>query len=144
RDHLPSEWRNAVRARQELAESQEGLGLLTADREPDEAEKSYCSALVIWEKLAAESPEVPYYRMRTATVQHRLGMLQLDRGRCREAEEYQQRATTLTESLVQELPALPEYRWSLANSHHGQAEVLVASGKLREAENLFRKAIALR
>jgi serine/threonine protein kinase/Flp pilus assembly protein TadD len=142
-DHMPKEWRDSMRARQEFAESQEGLGLLTAHHETDQAERACRTALATWETLSQQMPEVPYYRMRAALVLHRLGLVLLDRGQTDEAGACQKQALDLSEKLAESLVTLPECRWSLACSRNGKGQVLAASGRLREAEPEYRSAILL-
>ena len=126
------------RAYERLASVRRHLG----DRE--QASADYRQALIIFQTLAAEHPDVPAYRQQQARCHHGLASMLFDLGKQQEAETEQRQALALQRPLAAAFPDDPAYRSDLAASHHMLGFMLKAAGNAREAETEYDRAIALR
>jgi tetratricopeptide (TPR) repeat protein len=96
-----------------------------------------------YERLAADLPAVPEYRLELARSHINLGNLLSDQGKPPEAEQQNRQALALSAKLAADFPDVPEYRRVLAYSHNDLAIVLAGLGKRSEAEQQVRQALAL-
>jgi serine/threonine protein kinase/tetratricopeptide (TPR) repeat protein len=127
--------------------------LLTAAGRKQEAEAHYRQALVLWEKLATQSPAVPDYRYQLARTYRLLGEFLAANKRPEEAEKVSLQAITVLEEMwkLQEAklaPADPEARHKLGHALNGLAWRLATCPdvKLRNpkrAVDLAQRAVAL-
>jgi tetratricopeptide (TPR) repeat protein len=128
----------------ELARSHNNLGNLLRDLgKRAEAETAYRHAAVIQEKLAADFPAVPQYRLELAGSHNNVGILLADLGKRSEAEVAYRRALAIQEKLSADFPAVPQYRLELAKSHNCLGDLLGDLGKRAEAEAAYRRALAI-
>src|SRR5262249_58936523 len=72
-----------------------------------DAEKGFRQALEQYEKLSADFPDVPGYRISVADCRERLAAVFLFQGRLREAEQGFKEALALAEPLAEQHPANP-------------------------------------
>jgi serine/threonine protein kinase/Flp pilus assembly protein TadD len=108
-----------------------------------EAAAAYDLARDGFEKLAADFPAVPLYRLNLAIGHNNLGLLLNDLGKGSEAKQQYRQALALLEKLAADFPAVPEYRQTLAESHYNLGILLRDMGKWAEAEQQYRQALAL-
>jgi tetratricopeptide (TPR) repeat protein len=109
-----------------------------------EAEEQFRKALAIREKLAADFPAVPVYRLHLAGSHSNLGTLLREVGKRPEAEEQFRKALAIQEKLAADFTAVPAYRFELAATHNNLGNLLWNLGKRPEAEEQHRKALAIR
>jgi tetratricopeptide (TPR) repeat protein len=109
-----------------------------------EAEAAYRRALVIEDKLAADSPTVPEYRRALAGSHNNLGNLLGDLGKHAEAEAAFRQALVSQERLAADFPSVREYRQNLASGHYSLGVLLYGLKKHGEAEAAFRRALSIR
>jgi tetratricopeptide (TPR) repeat protein len=118
--------------------------LLAALKKRAEAEAAYRQALALQERLTADFPAVPAYRLELASSYNSLGVLLRDLRKWAAAESACRQALALRERLAADFPAMPLYRQELASSHNNLGMLLAALGKRAEAEAAYRQALALR
>jgi tetratricopeptide (TPR) repeat protein len=99
--------------------------------------------LALQERLAADFPTVPQYRLQLAGSHNNLGVLLEAQGKRAEAEAAYRQALALQERLAADFPTVPQYRRSLAASHNNVGNLLRELGKRAEAEAALRQALAL-
>jgi serine/threonine protein kinase/tetratricopeptide (TPR) repeat protein len=111
--------------------------------EREAALADYCQAIGLLEKLAADFPAVPDYRIQLAQNHHNLGLLLHDLGKDVEAAEHYRQALGLLEKLPAEFQTVPVFRHQWAVSHHNLGLVLNGLGKWQEAQEHYRQALRL-
>jgi serine/threonine-protein kinase len=97
-----------------LLRAAEELGPGAAWRRYQEAERAYHSALVIFDKLAANFPGVPLYRKELANTCAGLGVVHTRKHEWSEAEAYFGQAQRLFGDLVRQFPEIVDYQVHLA------------------------------
>ena len=78
------------------------------------SEKAFRQALEQYEKLSADFPDVPAYRISSADCRERLASVLLFQGRLQEAEQGFTEAVALAERLAEQHPADRTVRMTLA------------------------------
>src|SRR5207249_3505249 len=107
-----------------------------------EAEKILRRSLGVFEKLAADFPKIPYYRVEQGFTHWKLGWLMNSLSRPREAEEPFRQAMAVYKKLAADYPQNQDYRLRLAQSYNYLAEVLVRQGKHAERAGQWDNAAA--
>jgi tetratricopeptide (TPR) repeat protein len=107
----------------------------------DQAKAIRRRALDLHEKLVADSPANPEYRMALSTSYENLGNLLRQTGEFVDAVRAQQRAIELGEKLTADSPAVPGYRVHLAQVLTNLGITLKYKGQLAEAESAYRRAL---
>ena len=109
-----------------------------------QARPEYEQALALWEKLVADFPTVPDYRIGLAASHSNLGLLLLEGlGLRAEAQEEYQKACVIYEKLARDFPAAPDCRGDLARCHNNLGLLLVGLGKSAEAQKQHNKALVI-
>jgi tetratricopeptide (TPR) repeat protein len=112
----------------------------------EEAEKSFRTAVRLYEKLAGDSSDVSMvqvYRRELAISQAGLGNLLVRLGRHAEAEAAYRQALALQEKLAGDYPSRPQFRVDLADSYVNFGNFLRDRGQLQAALDRYGKAISL-
>ncbi len=125
---------------QELAATDDNLGLLWTPLAPRKAEEAYQQALALLEGLARRYPNRPDYRQRLAVTHLNLGTL-LARTDPPEAERACRKALEIQDKLVAEFPAIPEYEDGLARTLFSLAYLRNTRRDLDGARRLLLEAI---
>jgi eukaryotic-like serine/threonine-protein kinase len=110
---------------------------------PEEGVPAFQRALALLEKLAADFPTVPKYRLGLAKTLNHLGILLTDLGQRPAAETAYRRAVELYAKLAADFPTVPEYSKELADSHNNLALLLAGQGQHAAAEAAHRRALAI-
>src|SRR5262249_26815589 len=130
------------------------LGALLSDLDKrEQAEAAYRQALTLREKLVADFPAVPQYRLELARSHNNLGYLLAGLGKRAESEAAYRQALAILEKLAADFPAVPQYRQDVAvwneyasvllldRNDDGYREVckrvLERFGKTKEAEEKY-------
>jgi tetratricopeptide (TPR) repeat protein len=100
-------------------------------------------ALAIKQRLAADFPRVPEYRLELARAYNNLGALVIGAGRRTEAENAYRDALAMLKQIAVDFPTVPGYRRELATSHYNRGLVLSATGRLKEAEDNYDRALTI-
>jgi serine/threonine protein kinase/tetratricopeptide (TPR) repeat protein len=116
-------------------------GALAKSAKPQEAEKAFRRALVIWTALAAANPKHPGYRNAVAYDRQKLGELYQQTGRLTQAGSAWREAQALCEKLAAEVPGEPTYLSHVAHLDWRLAGLLKEDGKPKEAEQAYRRAL---
>jgi serine/threonine-protein kinase len=131
--------------RAELGRAYIRLASLTSDiGDKEKAIRFYGQALAVWDELAHEQLECPYYRDRQANCHDNLALLYRDTRRPAEAEESHRRALRILEALVQDHGNVAEYQDSLASSYNGLGNLYSRTGRLDDAGTAYGKALTIR
>jgi eukaryotic-like serine/threonine-protein kinase len=109
----------------------------------EEARPEYEQAVALREKLAADFPIVPQYRLDLALSHNSLGLLLKGLGKRTEAEAQYRKAVAIQEKLVTDFPFVSECRSELASSHTNLGVLLAGLGKWPDAEEQFKKGLTL-
>ncbi len=139
---LADDFPEAPEHRQNLASALHKLGILLGDTgRYAEEEQLHRRALLLQERLAADSADVEYQRDLARGLFYQGQALTWLR-RSREAEESYRRAIDLQEKLAADFPAVPEHRQHLAESHcyRGKLQDVVGAG---ESDKAMRRSIEL-
>jgi serine/threonine protein kinase len=107
------------------------------------SEKAFRQALEQYEKLSADFPEVPAYRISSADCRERLASVLLFQGRLQEAEQALKETLALAERLAEQHPADCTVRMTLAMGSRHWGETLKRMGRPQEVEKLVRRAEAI-
>jgi tetratricopeptide (TPR) repeat protein len=110
---------------------------------PAEAVQAYRQAIAIWEKLAADFPDVPEYRHMLARGYLNSGSCLQGMGRLAEAENRYRNALPLWEKLTADQPSVSEYQECLAALRHSLAGLLIRTGRWAEAVQSLRQELTL-
>ncbi|HEV3437501.1 MAG TPA: protein kinase, partial [Gemmata sp.] len=108
-----------------------------------ESATAYRMARDLFEKLAADFPNVPEYRDGLAGSHISLGVPLHDLGQVAEAEEQFQKALTIWEKLAAEFPNVLKYRTALATGHQNLCSLLARKGQVAEAKEQYQKALTI-
>src|SRR5262249_34469813 len=101
-------------------------------------------ALAYYQELTRELDSDAEARLEKAMAHRRVGEVQQQLGRPREAEEAYRRALTLFENLAANSPEVPDHGWILAACLDKLGRLLAADPhRLPEAEQVFRRALTL-
>jgi tetratricopeptide (TPR) repeat protein len=142
---LAGESPQSQQARQDLAYSY--YSLADYDRyDPgrlEDSAKAFRQALEQYEKLSADFPDVPAYRISSADCRERLASVLLFQGRLQEAEQGFKQAVALAERLAEQHPADRNVRMTLAMGSRHWGETLRRLARPREVEKPFRRAEAI-
>jgi serine/threonine protein kinase/tetratricopeptide (TPR) repeat protein len=142
---LVSEFPAVAVYRDELAQSQSSLGLLSRDLEKlPQAMSAFREAVALWSALAGEFPAEKEFRYRRAVAQLNHGLALGDFGKKAEAKEAYGQAIAGLARLVREDPKNALYRYALANGYTNLGLVWSDLGKEEAAERAYEGAIALR
>jgi tetratricopeptide (TPR) repeat protein len=109
----------------------------------DEARTGYEEAIILFQELTADFPDVPRYRRDLASNHNDAGLVLRDLGMRSEAEMAFRRALAIQEKLTADFPTVPQYRRDLATNHNNVGLVLRDLGKGPEAETAYRRALAI-
>jgi WD40 repeat protein len=132
-------------ARQERAVDSLNLGaLLQSSGYLTEAAAAYRQALVQYERLGEDFPDVPAYQQELGRCQFRLGMaLKASRQRA-EAEAAFQNALAVQEKLVARFPTEPRHRQAVGQTYNELGILEFESNRPAEAEDAYRRSLAIR
>jgi tetratricopeptide (TPR) repeat protein len=108
---------------------------------PAQAEGALGRALGLLEKLSADFPAVPEYRLQLAQSSSNLGTMLVDAGRPAEAEKPLHRALSLYETRAAGPPG--DHRLERATTNNSLGRALRAAGRPGEAVQPYRQALAL-
>lgn len=108
-----------------------------------DAEKVFRQAVEQYEKMSADFPDVPGYRITIADGRERLASVLLFQGRLQEADQGFKEALALAERLAKEHPADPTVRMPLAMGSRHWAETLRGMAQTAEAEKALRRSEAI-
>jgi tetratricopeptide (TPR) repeat protein len=127
----------------ELARTLNNLGnCLWEYKNPPAAEKSLRESLHIWQRLSADFPKIPEYRLEQTAVHTTLGtMLSADRPEQANAEYGE--AIRIRRRLVEDFADRPEYRNWLADTLRKYGFMLANNGNWEEGDKQFREAVAI-
>jgi serine/threonine protein kinase/tetratricopeptide (TPR) repeat protein len=106
------------------------------------AEAAYRRALPILERLTAESPLVPLYRVGRESCEDGLAVVLRETAQFGEAERMCVRAIKTAEGLVNDFPSTPGYRHNLAMDQERAATVYMTLGKYDDGIRAFDLAKA--
>jgi tetratricopeptide (TPR) repeat protein len=118
--------------------------LLTATKRTQDVERTLRMALSVFERLASDFPDDPFYRLEAAyTCLSRLGpFLAGQSGRRKDAEDVYRRGLDTHEKLVAGFPRRdPLYQRRLASNYDALADLLQGDGRTAQAEQIYRRAI---
>jgi tetratricopeptide (TPR) repeat protein len=136
--------RTRLEYRQSIASCYLDVGnLLSADRQPKQAEAAYGGAIELWKQLAKDFPNRPDILHDLARSHHDLGVFLYDGRRPKEAEVAYRAAVAIRKQLVKEFAKRTDFRQDLARSHNNLGNVLYTTGRLKEAEAAYRDALPL-
>ena len=107
-------------------------------------EPLYRGSVEILERLAAQWPLIPEFRVFLGTRRDRYGNMLVKADRLPEAEIQYRSAIATYETLLSEFPSLPEHRDRIAVSENHLADLLESLGRDEEAERSWQRAIQLR
>jgi tetratricopeptide (TPR) repeat protein len=105
------------------------------------AEEAYRQAKSILEKLAAESPTRPAYRLDLAMADNNLGAVLHVAGKLTQAEELYRQSLAIYQKLADDFPDIPDYQHELARGHGNLGLLLERTGRHKEAEQAHRQAV---
>jgi serine/threonine protein kinase/tetratricopeptide (TPR) repeat protein len=108
-----------------------------------DAVAGYDRAIRLYEKLAADSPDVPEYAIELARSYFNLGGILFELGKWPEAESANRQAAALHEKLAAKFPAQPQHRHDLADDLNDLGILLRERGEFKEAEQIYRRAVDL-
>jgi tetratricopeptide (TPR) repeat protein len=111
--------------------------------DPEEDLRACRSVMAAEERLAAEFPFVPDFRVGLAWSHHYFSSHLRRLDRLAEAEAEDRRAVELFEAVIQEHPTVEPYRRLMASVCEGLGQTLVATGRPREAVPYLRRAVEL-
>ena len=141
-DH-PSDAGHARLPGRTYASHHELASLLRRTRQFSEGAKEYRRAIAGWEKLAADVPSQPIYRVHAAvTYGYDLAAVLAEGGQAQEAAEATRQAVVLFEKLAADFPEdghgghLLECRFKLG-------VLLAAGGRFQQAEQAYSKILEL-
>jgi serine/threonine protein kinase/Flp pilus assembly protein TadD len=100
-------------------------------------------ALGFYQEFARRSSGDPIARRETARAWYRVGNIQWNLGRRRQAKQACDEAITMLEELAAELPRESERRVTLAHAYQLRARILTSGARLRDAEKCYRQALVL-
>jgi tetratricopeptide (TPR) repeat protein len=130
----PAHWR-------ELAASYNNLALALDAAELAESERLLRRAQSLQDRLAADYPDVPGYRLDAGVTRGDLEMVLFKSRRHEEADQASREAIDILEKLVAEAPAVRDYRFALANALNNHAAFLGQRGRADEIEPVLRRAV---
>jgi hypothetical protein len=122
---------------QKLGQAFEAIGLLR------EAEEAYRYAIGIREKLVADCPAVPSYRLQLASDYSGLASFAAEADQYNEAAAVYRKAVGVLEQLVEELPQAPVYRLQLEDNYRQLGDTLKEMGRVQEAERAYQQALQI-
>lgn len=127
------------------AESYYNLGGLYAamDRD-DDAQRQFELAFAVWEHLAKDHYDVSAYMAGLAKSQMSIGILHLQHGDWKDAEERLGSAQSLRSILVGKHARVLQYRVELALSHDAVGNLYQAQGNFSKAAENYRAALLIR
>jgi tetratricopeptide (TPR) repeat protein/tRNA A-37 threonylcarbamoyl transferase component Bud32 len=131
--------------RQELARTQNNLGILLQDtNRPEEADAAYEQATTLLQGLVDEHPSVAVYRYELGRTQINIGSLRKATKRLDDAESAYRQAIELLGALHRESPMTRRYRYALAVSHLNLSNLMLwDADRERETEEAYHEAIGL-
>jgi serine/threonine protein kinase/Tfp pilus assembly protein PilF len=142
--HLTADFPNRPEFRQNLAKTQNNLGILLCDTgRLAEGETAFRDALALQKQLTTDFPDRAIFRYDMASSGNNLGFLLRRIGRLAEAEAVLRDALAIQKQMTADFPNRPEFRHLLAKGLHGLASLLYDAGRPEEAETAFRDALAL-
>ena len=114
----------------------------------DEAEKTFCKALALAQRLETGSPRAHRFRHLVALNHHALGIVLGEVGEPQEAEKAFRQALAIWSDLVKENPALEQYSWWLAWCYNDLADLFATCPAAHyhdasQAVRLAQKAVEL-
>jgi serine/threonine-protein kinase len=142
---LADESPQSQEARQDLAVSYFSLAdyYRWASGRQKDAEKAFRQSLEQYEKLSADFPDVPAYRISRADCRERLASVLLFQGRLQEAEQGFNETVALVERLAEQHPVDRTVRMTLAMGSRHWGETLWRLSRPQEVEKSFRRAEAI-
>jgi tetratricopeptide (TPR) repeat protein len=117
--------------------------VLAASGQAREAERHYCKAVDLLERLVEEWPEAALCRVNLAQTLAGLANLLQGPGRRQEAEEVRRRVIHHYQTLTANFPEEPRYRLNLVHSYLERVRLLWELGRQAEAAEPYRKALEL-
>jgi serine/threonine protein kinase/tetratricopeptide (TPR) repeat protein len=108
----------------------------------EEGRLTASAALKTGEKLAADYPNIPRYRLALQTLCGNLGTLLLRSGPLDEAEMYLEKAHTISEKLAADFPTVPVYHSRVGGDLNNLAVVAGRRRQFDEQRRFLEKAIA--
>jgi tetratricopeptide (TPR) repeat protein len=108
-----------------------------------EAKAAYRRALKLQEKLAAEHPAVPQYRLDLAGSYVNFGSLLREQGQTQAPLDWYAKALPLLQTLLAKDARLATARIYLRNAHWGRAQVLAQLGRPAESAKDWQQAAEL-
>ena len=112
-------------------------------RSPD-SENAYRRAVALGQRLAADFPSQPEFRLELALSHGALGALLQATGRSPEAETAYHDALAILKKLVTDFPDRPDFRQGLSGIQNNLGNLLYETGRLAEAEAVHSEALAIR
>jgi tetratricopeptide (TPR) repeat protein len=140
---LVSELPNDSTYQQDLSRTIYNLGILSADRSPEKAEKFYFEAIAILENLVARSPGVAAYQEGLARSYLDLVAVRGNTRHFQEAKEANKQATALLENLVKNYPTNRDYKLELAIGYNSLGTSLRALRQPAQAEKAHREGVRI-
>jgi tetratricopeptide (TPR) repeat protein len=126
---------------EELAASYNNLAGAQGPNQQSESERLLRQALALQDKLAAEHPQTPYYRLDASVTRTDLAGLLFTTKRPDEALQASQEGIDGLERLVAAEPSSTEYRYRLGNALNNRGAFLGESGRFEEAKPVFRRSV---
>jgi serine/threonine-protein kinase len=109
----------------------------------EERRKILEAALALYRGLLDENSTEPDVRMETAQAYGRVGDINKELGRTREAEQAYGRAVAALRELAADYPAVPRYQQALAHAHNNLAILFAAFKQTDRAEASFQEALTI-
>jgi tetratricopeptide (TPR) repeat protein/tRNA A-37 threonylcarbamoyl transferase component Bud32 len=124
----------------ELAAGWNNLALALGPNELAESERLLRRALAMQDRLAADHPDAPGYRLDAGVTRGDLATVLFERQRPEEADQATREAVDGLERLVAAAPSERDQRFALARVLNNHAAFLGRRGRTREAEPVLRRA----
>ncbi len=135
---LAGEYPDFSRYKEELAATYNVLGNVCG---PKEAEEAYRESIKLKEQLAADSPNVPYYRLDLVQSLNNLTGLLTGAGRMPEATRANAEARRHAERLLRDFPGVADHQKALARTYQRRADIELAAGRAGAAAAEWKQAL---
>ena len=135
---LVGEYPDFSRYKEELAATYNVLGSVCG---PKEAEEAYRESIKLKEQLAADSPNVPYYRLDLVQSLNNLTGLLTGAGRMPEATRTNAEARRHAERLLKDFPGVADHQMALARTYQRRADIELAAGRVGAAAAEWKRAL---
>ncbi len=117
--------------------------LLKASGRLEPAKQAYRDAQTIWQKLAADFPTVPEYRVNLATSHINLGSVARAAKQDQAAEAAFRQAVAIMDKVVVDFPTVLHHQKSLHTTRADLGMLLVKAGRMQEAQDVYTRAFAV-